>query len=547
MKDIQAFHASFYSCKEKVIQDAFILKHCTAQQCKRRRPKDESRGAKKINIKCYVHSTLKKDVPVCQKAFLKILGVTKHRLQFVLKNYSNDGKIPIERRGGDHKFTKYENKRIGIQNFINKLQCVESHYCRSQSNRMYLPSELNVNKLYRMYMAEAAPEVIDVKMSFFRSIFNSTYNLSFKSPRTDVCSKCLEISERLKIEKDLRKKQDLLIEKRVHRLKANAFFQLLRQNRDDLIILSFDCEKNLVLPKVPDQSAYYSRQIYIYNFTIVQGSSKSPLSKKNVFSYYWTENEFKKSSNEIASAVFHRLANTILEQTTKTVRLVADGCSAQNKNSIMISMCSKWLVSHAPAHVTSIELVFPIVGHSFLPADRVFGVIEKKIRRTEVVVKPEEYVEIFKQSATVFHLGQDCKVLDWKNAAESVIKPVGKWHFQFLKCKRFHLKRSAGNVLIKGEVHYKNDLGSFKGFAKKGKSSININPLEIPSGVCVNPLKLNDVHNLLCKHFGDNWMTMDNLSFYKKLICHQQNNEPNSSEEDNGRCEFIADSPDLVV
>ncbi len=56
----------------------------------------------------------------------------------------------------------------------------------------------------------------------------------------------------------------------VHRRRAKAFYDTLREEEDsDLLKLSFGCQKNLVLPRVPDQTAYYSRQIrFLANGTI---------------------------------------------------------------------------------------------------------------------------------------------------------------------------------------------------------------------------------------------------------------------------------------
>lgn len=59
---------------------------------------------------------------------------------------------------------------------------------------------------------------------------------------------------------------------RVHKLRGKAFYNKLREEKDDMVTLSFDCQKNLVNPKVQDQVAYYSRQLYTYNFTIIQGT-----------------------------------------------------------------------------------------------------------------------------------------------------------------------------------------------------------------------------------------------------------------------------------
>lgn len=70
--------------------------------------------------------------------------------------------------------------------FINILGAIEKHYCRSQNNseRLYLPSTLNIKKLWKMYSGTL--EVLPVKHSYLRNIFNTCYNLGFGTPRTDM-------------------------------------------------------------------------------------------------------------------------------------------------------------------------------------------------------------------------------------------------------------------------------------------------------------------------------------------------------------------------
>lgn len=46
-----------------------------------------------------------------------------------------------------------------------------------------------------------------------------------------------------------------------------------------------------------------------------------------------------------------------------------------------MGMLSTWFLFLAPVHRESIEMVFPIVGHSFLPADRIFARIEKEMKK----------------------------------------------------------------------------------------------------------------------------------------------------------------------
>lgn len=186
-----------------------------------------------------------------------------------------------------------------------------------------------------------------------------------------IIQKCLCHNGRVCYSKDEQNKQALITQHRVHKLRAGAFYDLLRKNREDLLALSFDCQKNQPLPKVPDQATYYSRQAYIYNFTVVKGFSKGKLNPTTVTSYCWTENQFPKSSNEIASCVYDALQEVNLTGIT-TVRLISDGCGGQNKNSTMVAMVAVWLLS-APENINRVEIIFPVTGHSYIPPDRVFG------------------------------------------------------------------------------------------------------------------------------------------------------------------------------
>lgn len=213
--------------------------------------------------------------------------------------------MPKENRGGDRKSHKSLAKRDKVMTYIKSFTIIESHYCRGKSTRQYLPSDLSVKKMWRFYNKDNHD--LPVKESFFRHIFNTKFNLDIISPQTDVCSRCLQFKERIKHSKDPLQKQNLMTDQRIHKLRSKAFFEALREEKPDLLTISYDFQQNLPLPKIPDQQAYYKRQLYVYNFCIVVGSSHSPLKKDNVFMYSWKESDSQKGSNEIASAIFHRL------------------------------------------------------------------------------------------------------------------------------------------------------------------------------------------------------------------------------------------------
>lgn len=118
-------------------------------------------------------------------------------------------------------------------------------------------------------------------------------------------------------------------------------------------------------------------------------------------------------------------------------------------------------------------MYFPITGHSYLPSDRVFGHIEREVKRKEVIIQPQEYHNIIANYATLILMGNsDCKVLDWKGVAGKILTPPGQWHFKFMESKRIIIKRSRTdtyNTLVQGEVFYKSDLGAPRSVSPRKK------------------------------------------------------------------------------
>lgn len=523
MRGIRDFHKNFYSTREKNLQDAFIIKHLKITAAKRPRPSKRPTSTKKVSTNFYIRvsGTDSFFLRVCQQTFVDVLQISRKRVQHLARQFLNTGSMPVDKRGGARRNPLYEKKRASIKTFIEKLKCCESHYSRGKSiHRNYLPGNLSINKLYRMYNKEQTEESLKSKKTFFQKIFTRQYNIGFGTPITDACSKCIELKAMIKKENNPPNKNKLMTELSFHRMRYKAFFTKLQEKREDLLTLCFDCQKNQVLPKVQDQTAYYSRQIYIYNFCIVKGGSKDCLTPDNVYCYTWMEHEHKKGANEIASAIFHLLTFLNLTSYT-TIRLCADGCGGQNRNSIMIGMLSYFLSRLAPPNLNEIQLIFPITGHSFLPPDRVFASIEKKLRKLPVIIQPTEYHDIFSEHSTVFKMGTDLKVHNWKTLVETYFKKTTSWHFKFNEAKRFILNKSRqqNNVMVRGEVSYNSDLNNGKLIVKKGVKIRSVAlPDEIPLGVTLKPAKVSDVRNLLKKHFGETWETMEECSFYKGIV-----------------------------
>lgn len=100
---------------------------------------------------------------------------------------------------------------------ILSIQCVESHYCRKSSKKLYLPSQLNLERLYTLYLEkckddnkksseEKSPSLIKpVSKSLYKKYFYSFGNLAFHKPKKDQCNTCNRYNQLTDEEKKLKR------------------------------------------------------------------------------------------------------------------------------------------------------------------------------------------------------------------------------------------------------------------------------------------------------------------------------------------------------
>ncbi|XP_069676001.1 uncharacterized protein [Periplaneta americana] len=525
MQDVRRIHQKFQKQPDRVWQNNFILQHISVSSVRRTFNVDNPR--RKISTQFVLpkrRDNVVENIRVCRAAFVSILHVGRDRLHRLCQKYFENETTATETRGGDRRTHKYKEKKEGVMQHVKKFKPLQSHYSRGKNcNRQYLRSELNVKKMWSMYIEEN-PEELHVDYDYYRTIFNDNFNIGFGSPYVDKCSTCSSLENRITAEKRQTEREALRIQLKVHKTRSDVFYKQLQEQTDGQLTLSYDCQKNLILPKVPDQAAYYSRQLYLYNFTICQGHSGCSQTKENTFAYVWTENEYAKGSNQIASAVHHRLSHTNMDCFT-SVRIFSDGCGGQNKNTTMLGMVIHWFLSEAPENIKKIEIWFPIVGHSFIPPDRVFGNLERQFQSLSVIENSSGYIGIIEKFATIISLGKDCPVHDWKGYADQVMKKPGNWHFQFQKSKKLIITKSVSKrtCLVQGEPFYNFESGEPKSLNKKGKHfQKGYIPNSIPMGVILKEAKIRDIKSLLELHFGEDWVLNANLSFYTEMFNQQQ-------------------------
>lgn len=324
------------------------------------------------------------DKSVCVKAFISIQGISAKRVQTLRESLATTGVIPIDKRGKHKNRPRKLSDEIvnKVEGFLKSLKGRKSHYSLKDSNKTYLPDNLNIKKLHSMFENKNPGQKFSYES--FRNIFETKFNISFGYSRKDTCGTCdslkaeiATLTEKLKnttptsaplvhseIEKELNKKQ---LEKNLHLRKAEKFYKVKRNYRkrsmktDTLEAISMDFQKNLPTPNITTNDAYYRRQLNFITFNVHILSSG-----QSIF-YIYDESVAKKGADDVCSMLFNFIYKILPSQVRQLI-IFCDSCAGQNKN-ITVFRFFHYLVTEKKCF-DLVKMSFPIRGHSYLECDR---------------------------------------------------------------------------------------------------------------------------------------------------------------------------------
>ncbi|XP_050301580.1 uncharacterized protein LOC126739803 [Anthonomus grandis grandis] len=323
-------------------------------------------------------------------AILSMHGIGKKRLENIQKSLKMKGVAPRDKRGTNvKKHSKSEKTIHAVVTHINLLKSRPSHYSTKKTSKKYLPEELNVKKMYGLYKEQNNPPV---SHEFYRKIFNTRFNLSFGYPRSDTCSECDQFLANIKVleiklktengNEEEKKRTEAEIQKlgvlnRVHKAKAEKCYEKKRVSRqyastkDDTEAIAMDFQKNLSLPNVTTNDVYYKRQLTFISFNIHE------LACNNAIFYIYNETIGGKGANEVVSMlndyIFTKLKPSVLH-----LNIFCDSCAGQNKNFTVFRYLH--YVVHVAKRLSSVTVIFPVRGHSYLQCNRDMSFVNQKIR-----------------------------------------------------------------------------------------------------------------------------------------------------------------------
>lgn len=377
----------FYSLNTKNEQDSYLQSLITLHKIARRRPMDGVNPKPKSYSYTYRVSCSSGAYSVCKKAFASIHGISENRIRR-LYNLLSQGKSPIDMRGKQRPGNaKSDQVILMVCNHIESFPIKSSHY----SNRIvkYLSERLNVKLMHKLFLEKYPDMVNEVKYNFYYKVYKERYGFSFGRPQIDTCVTCEELGVKIKsVRLNDRAKRCAAAEKIVHIRRAKKFFKKLDEvkktvkNCDDSAAICLDYMQNLELPHIPVQDVFYLRQLTVN----VLSMHDLKTGKTNIYVYH--EGMAKKGPNEVVSFL-NEYVESLPKEITK-LYVFSDGCGGQVKNNTVV----RYLLSLTDRkRFSEINQFFPVRGHSYLPCDRDFSVIKRKIKTVDRTYTLHEYVE----------------------------------------------------------------------------------------------------------------------------------------------------------
>jgi hypothetical protein len=325
-------------------------------------------------------------IVVCKTFFLRTLSIGAKMIKGTLERAAMQGSIVAipDRRGGRPPANKTPTADVeAVKLFLSRLPTMPSHYCRKDTNLLYLEAGWTNRKLYDVYKSECQLGKI-VSQKIFSRIFKQM-NLSVFTPRKDQCDLCLGHKNGL-IENNVYQEH---IEQKDCAREAKAADKAASLKNPKLVVTTMDLQAVLLCPKSMSSATYYKRKLAVHNFTVYN------VATKDTICYLWHEGEGGLEAHEFATMVVDFLES--LPSDTEEVILWSDGCTYHNRNSTLASAIYQFITSNRNPNLREIHQKYLTRGHTQMECDSVHAAIESRARNIDIYT-PTEWETVFRSA-----------------------------------------------------------------------------------------------------------------------------------------------------
>lgn len=375
----------------------------------------------------YLYSEKGEKIRVCKLFFKNTLAINNRPITTALgkKNKETNISSMKDNRGcHGHQPKTDENLIKSVKEFINSIPKIESHYIRANSHRLYIDGSKNIADLHHDYVEGCKEKDVDyVNYVMFYRIFTKYFNISFFTPKKDLCDVCESFKNLPQDEKETKRAEyeNHQKEKGLSRLEKEK-----DKNNKDLTVCVYDLQAVFQCPKGEISVFYYKSKLNVLNLTIYN------IQNNAAECFVWDEAHANRGVNEIGTCVFKYIEKIASIGNDVNIVFYSDNCAGQQKNKFMIAMYLFTVQKFT--NIKSITHKFLIKGHTQNEGDSAHSQIERQIKKDlkkGPLYTPDGFINAIKNArkkSQPFRVNEMCyeDFYDWKNVCSQMCFQIQK-------------------------------------------------------------------------------------------------------------------------
>jgi hypothetical protein len=209
---------------------------------------------------------------VCKSCFTNTLDEKTKFIALAVANKlkTTSGTTILDQRVLHPPSNKIPREKIdAVNSHIKSFPTYESHYTRKTNDKLYLPSHLNLTKMYSLYCDQTQNAVS-------RGIYEREFHrldLRFKRRKTDTCHKCEVFNMKIQAcEGEEERNKTLDLQKKHHEAADSAYEaktkdKELAEKDNSIKCFAFDLQQCLPTPDLQTSVSFYKRLYWTYNLS----------------------------------------------------------------------------------------------------------------------------------------------------------------------------------------------------------------------------------------------------------------------------------------
>jgi len=275
-------------------------------------------------------------VQVCKTMFLNTLGLN----EWMVRNWVNTAAhgLPGKKTKtiSTHSLTTESDnisprqkaplsKRIEhLKKWFSLLPKMPSHYCRSQTDRLYLEGPFySKQEIINVYKSKCADDNIVPLSDCYVLNYMAENKLSIFLPKKDKCDFFTSYNMG---HIDVNEYAEHIAHKDRARQEKENDTNLAKNN--SCIVLTMDCQAVKLCPVLEASALYYSMKLKVHNMTIYNNATG------DCYNYWWHEADGELEASVFVSIIIKHLQKYYITE-KKPIILYSDGYGYQNRNVVM--------------------------------------------------------------------------------------------------------------------------------------------------------------------------------------------------------------------